>query len=291
MPRSDSHKAHRFIAADITPEPASSTRRRDPVLPKIAADDMPELLVIIVATDHVQRAVLQALVDGTGIARTVLTCGNFPVAASDPVMALVRSANPKVTLVDIPADNPTSTLRTIELLHQVMPDAAIFAIGKLNQAQVIVDAMRAGAREFIERPTTAGDILDAFVRLTEPRYPRSKRRSARQGALHRRERSESQRVAEDLDRKVFDRLDLEKLDRSRGDRARYEGLHVKVGPTRPDGKPHPHAGKTGRVTKFIDAFSEPYWLGLPSALIKLDSGIEPQEFIWVSLRCLEAVPY
>jgi hypothetical protein len=69
-----------------------------------------------------------------------------------------------------------------------------------------------------------------------------------------------------------------------------QGMHVKVGPTRPDGKPHPHAGKTGRITKFIDAYTDPYWLGLPSAMIKLDSGIEPQGFIWVSLECLEALP-
>ena len=47
-----------------------------------------------------------------------------------------------------------------------MPDEAIFAIGTLNQPQVIVNAMRAGAREFIERPTTTTDLLEAFVRLT-----------------------------------------------------------------------------------------------------------------------------
>jgi len=69
-----------------------------------------------------------------------------------------------------------------------------------------------------------------------------------------------------------------------------EGMHVKVGPTRPDGKPHPHAGKTGRITKFIDIFSDPYWLGPPSAMIRLDWGIEPQGFIWVSLECLEVLP-
>ena len=114
---------------------------------------MPELSVVIVATDNEQRAVLQVLVDGTSVARTVHTCASFPVAASDPVTRRVRSANPDVTLVDIPADNPPLALRAIELLHQEMPDTAIFAIGTLNQPQVIVNAMRAGAREFIERPT------------------------------------------------------------------------------------------------------------------------------------------
>jgi pilus assembly protein CpaE len=127
---------------------------------------MPELSVVIVAADNEQRTVLQVLVDGTSDARTVHTCATFPVAASDPVTRRVRAANPEVTLVDIPADNPSLALRAIELLPQEMPESAVFAIGNLNQPQMIVNAMRAGAREFIERPTTTTDLLEAFVRLT-----------------------------------------------------------------------------------------------------------------------------
>jgi pilus assembly protein CpaE len=127
---------------------------------------MPELSVVIVATDNEQRAVLQVLVDGTTVARTAHTCASFPVAASDPVARRVRAATPDVTLIDIPADNPSAALRAIELLHQEMPETAIFAVGVLNQPQVIVNAMRAGAREFIERPTSTTDVLEAFVRLT-----------------------------------------------------------------------------------------------------------------------------
>src|SRR4030081_1404616 len=127
---------------------------------------MPELSVVIVATDSEQRTVLQVLVDGTSVARTVHTCATFPVAATDPVARRVRAANPDVTLVDIPADNPPLGLCAIELLRQEMPDSAVFAVGNLNQPQIIVNAMRAGAREFIERPTTTTDLLEAFVRLT-----------------------------------------------------------------------------------------------------------------------------
>jgi pilus assembly protein CpaE len=127
---------------------------------------MPELSVVIVATDNEQRAVLQVLVDGTSVARTAHTCASFPVAATDPVARRVRAANPDVTLIDIPADNPSPALRAVELLHQEMPEGAIFAIGNLHQPQVIVNAMRAGAREFIERPTNTTDLLEAFVRLT-----------------------------------------------------------------------------------------------------------------------------
>lgn len=127
---------------------------------------MPELSVVIVAPDSEQRTVLQVLVDGTNVARTVHTCASYPLAAADPVVRRVRAANPDVTLVDIPPDNAPTALRAIELLHQEAPESAVFAIGGLNQPQVIVNAMRAGAREFIERPTTTTDLLEAFVRLT-----------------------------------------------------------------------------------------------------------------------------
>jgi pilus assembly protein CpaE len=127
---------------------------------------MPELSVVIVAPDNEQRTVLQVLVDGTSVARTAHTCASFPVAASDPVTRRVQAANPDVLMVDIPADNPALAMRAIELLHQELPESAVFAIGNLSQPQVIVNAMRAGAREFIERPTTTTDLLEAFVRLT-----------------------------------------------------------------------------------------------------------------------------
>src|SRR5215469_4208561 len=127
---------------------------------------MPELSVVIVATDNEQRTLLQVLVDGTSVARSVHACANFPVAGADPVTRRVRAANPDVILVEIPVDNAPFALRAIELLHQEVPESAIFAIGSLSQPQVIVNAMRAGAREFIERPTTTADLLEAFVRLT-----------------------------------------------------------------------------------------------------------------------------
>ncbi|HZQ25474.1 MAG TPA: AAA family ATPase [Terriglobales bacterium] len=127
---------------------------------------MPELSVAIVCADSEQRAVLHVLVDGTSVARAVHSSPTLPMAATDPVVLRIHNTNPDVIIVDIPSDHSTAALRSIELLHQELPDCAIFAIGSMSQAQVIVNAMRAGAREFIERPTTTTDLLEAFVRLS-----------------------------------------------------------------------------------------------------------------------------
>jgi pilus assembly protein CpaE len=130
---------------------------------------MPELSVAIFATDSDQRAVLQVLVDGTSVARTVCSNSTMPAAANDPVIRKTRAFAPDVVLVDIASDAITSTLRAIELLHQELHDAAVFAVGPMTQPQLIVSAMRAGVREYIERPTTTTDLLEAFVRLTTTR--------------------------------------------------------------------------------------------------------------------------
>ena len=127
---------------------------------------MAELSVVIVATDSDQRAVLQVLVDGTSVARTVHSAANYPAVATDPLVPRVKAMQPDVILVDIPMDGPTLALNTIQLFHQEMPDTAVFAIGTLTQPQLIVSAMRVGAKEFIERPTTTTDLLEAFVRLS-----------------------------------------------------------------------------------------------------------------------------
>lgn len=130
---------------------------------------MPELSVAIFATDNDQRAVLQVLVDGTSVARTACSHSTLPVAARDPVIHKTQSHTPEVILVDISPEYATPAVRAIELIHQEIPNAAIFAVGPMNQSQLIVNAMRAGIREYIERPTTTTDLLDAFVRLTATR--------------------------------------------------------------------------------------------------------------------------
>jgi pilus assembly protein CpaE len=127
---------------------------------------MAELSVVIVATDSEQRAVLQVLVDGTSVARTVHSAATYPVIATDPLIPRVQGLQPDVILVDIPADAATAALNAIEVFHQEMPGTAVFAIGTMSQPQLIVSAMRVGAREFIERPTTTTDLLEAFVRLS-----------------------------------------------------------------------------------------------------------------------------
>jgi pilus assembly protein CpaE len=142
---------------------------------------MAELSVVILATENEQRALMQVLVDGTSVARVIHSAATYPVMATDPLLNRIHGMKPDVVLLNMPADNLGPALHAIELLHQELRDTAIFAIGSLTQPQVIVNAMRAGAREFIERPTTTTDLLEAFVRLSSAQ--RKVKREASRGKV------------------------------------------------------------------------------------------------------------
>jgi pilus assembly protein CpaE len=127
---------------------------------------MPELAAVVISRDSEQRSILQLLVEGTRVARTLQTFSSLPVAAADPVLQRIRESRPDVILLDIPAADSASGLRAIELLHEEIPLTPVVAVGSMTQPQVIVAAMRSGAREFLERPATTTSLLEALVRLS-----------------------------------------------------------------------------------------------------------------------------
>jgi len=127
---------------------------------------MPELAVIVLSRDAEQRSILQLLVEGTRVARAVQSFNSLPVAVADPTVRRIQNQHPDVVLIDVPPTDAAQALRAIEILHQEVPAAALFAVGSMAQPQVIVTAMRSGAREFLERPLSTAGLLEAFVRLT-----------------------------------------------------------------------------------------------------------------------------
>ena len=136
---------------------------------------MSEVGVVIVSSDNEQRTILQMAVDNTGVARTAYTFPTYPTTGNDMVLQRIHDVHADVVVIDIPPDSAPVALRAIELVHAESHGAAIFAVGETRQPQNIVSAMRAGAREYIERPTNTAALLEAFVRFS------SVRRKARSG--------------------------------------------------------------------------------------------------------------
>lgn len=127
---------------------------------------MTRLSVVIVSADNEERAVLKMQTDGTGVADTVGSFLFTPADSTETMMAQIQNLHPDVALIGIQEKRAPDLLHIIEQLHSRLPALAVFATGDINKAQLIVGAMRSGANEFLESPTTTTALLEAFIRRT-----------------------------------------------------------------------------------------------------------------------------
>jgi pilus assembly protein CpaE len=128
---------------------------------------MPVATVGILASENEQLDLLQTVVDATAAGRTIL---KDALPDLDSFTRKVRELKPQVLLVDVPARSTGHSLGVIERLHAEFPQLAIFACGDMTKRQLIVETMRAGACEFLDRPPSTQSLLDAFSRLHATRH-------------------------------------------------------------------------------------------------------------------------
>lgn len=124
------------------------------------------IAVALLTEDHEQSVALNARVESTHMARTVLSHVGFPAGPGDSVLRQLLDQRAEVVLVDIDPQNPQRALRAIEMIHGAAGDVTIFAVGEMTQPTTIVSAMRAGAREYLDRSASRESLIEAFTRFT-----------------------------------------------------------------------------------------------------------------------------
>lgn len=81
---------------------------------------------------------------------------------------VVQQSNPDVAVVSLDSDH-TKALQLIGQLTQDMPQMAILAVSARGDGQSILQALRAGAKEFLTQPVVLEDLLKALNRLRASR--------------------------------------------------------------------------------------------------------------------------
>ncbi len=122
---------------------------------------MKSLRVAILASDADQRA-FEAQLEATGLTRTVHLSSALPRSQEDPTFQELRDSKADVVLIDI-RPQPEPALECIEFLHAGLPDCLLVPVGSTTP-QLIVSAMRAGAREYLERPLKPEPLREAITR-------------------------------------------------------------------------------------------------------------------------------
>ncbi|MCU1296328.1 MAG: hypothetical protein JWO91_606 [Acidobacteriaceae bacterium] len=127
---------------------------------------MQGIAVTLLTEDKERLSILQNRLDGTHLGRNVFSHIGFPSGPTDAILRQIQDVRTEVVLVDIDPQNAQRAIQAIELIHANTSEIAIFAVGGMHDPASIVSAMRAGAREYLERTTTADSLIEALNRFS-----------------------------------------------------------------------------------------------------------------------------
>ncbi len=89
---------------------------------------------------------------------------------------VVAQTHPDIALVAMDS-NPNRALQLISQLNESSPECAIFVVSGSTDGNLILQSMRAGAKEFLPQPLRIDDLLDALGRLNERKFGKGRTKS------------------------------------------------------------------------------------------------------------------
>lgn len=121
------------------------------------------LRLAIVDPNDATRETLKSMLLGMDMIWLEAECSRYEFFAD-----VVGQTNPDIGLVAIDRD-PTKGLELVTHLAQSSPDCAVLVVSSSNDGNLILQAMRAGAKEFLTQPIRIEDLLAALGRISERR--------------------------------------------------------------------------------------------------------------------------
>ena len=100
---------------------------------------------------------------------------------------VVAQTNPDIGLVAIDAD-PQKALELVTRLAAASPNCAVLVVSSSNDGSLILQALRAGAKEFLTQPVRIEDLLASLGRISDRRFGTRRNPPPRQPGDRRRRR-------------------------------------------------------------------------------------------------------
>jgi pilus assembly protein CpaE len=122
------------------------------------------LRLAIVDPDDSKREALKNMLLGMDMIWLEAECSRYEFFAD-----VVAQTNPDIGLVGLDSD-PDKALSLIGRLNEASPSCAVLVVSSSNDGQMILKAMRAGAKEFLTHPVRIEDLLGALGRIGDRRF-------------------------------------------------------------------------------------------------------------------------
>src|SRR3989337_2944524 len=120
-------------------------------------------LAIVDPSDTARNALKKTLV-GMDMIWLEAECSRYEFFAD-----VVAQTNPDIGLVAIDAD-PHKALDLVARRGTASPNCAVLVVSSSNDGSLILQALRAGAKEFLTHPVRIEDLLGALGQISERRF-------------------------------------------------------------------------------------------------------------------------
>jgi pilus assembly protein CpaE len=117
------------------------------------------------------RDSLKALLLGMDTVWLEAECSRYEFFAD-----VVTQTNPEIGLVSLDKD-PEKALELVAKINELAPDCSILVTSSSTDGQLILRAMRAGAKEFLTQPVKFQELVDSLGRISDRRFGRGENRN------------------------------------------------------------------------------------------------------------------
>jgi pilus assembly protein CpaE len=124
------------------------------------------LRLAIVDPNDSQREALKSMLLGMDMIWLEAECSRYEFFGD-----VVAQTNPDIGLVAIDED-PEKGLELVTRLGETSPNCAVLVVSSSGDGNLILQAMRSGAKEFLTQPVRIEDLLGALGRISERRFGR-----------------------------------------------------------------------------------------------------------------------
>ncbi|MBN2580613.1 MAG: response regulator [Pirellulales bacterium] len=122
------------------------------------------LRLALVDPSDAQRESLKGMLLGMDMIWLEAECSRYEFFAD-----VVAQTHPDIGLVAIDAD-PQKGLELVRKLASSSPECAVLVVSSSSDGNLILQALRAGAKEFLTQPVRIEDLLGALGRISERRF-------------------------------------------------------------------------------------------------------------------------
>jgi pilus assembly protein CpaE len=120
-------------------------------------------LAIVDPTDSTRNSLKNMLL-GMDVVWLEAECSRYEFFAD-----VVGQTKPDIGVVSIDA-NPDKGLKLVETLHANSPECAVLVVSSSSDGQIVLRAMRAGAKEFLIQPVRVEDLVSALDRISSQKF-------------------------------------------------------------------------------------------------------------------------